>query len=330
MHAELDRKVASVDSHIKTTCNMPCKHMHVADANHYNTVLGSMLRVLKSKSKKVIPALAFASLLASVPAFPNSAKRHTNIQYDIMVGETFRVDTKEIKCIVYPVNQTAPYTTLYYLINGLGNKGDWYQFGDTPEKDPKYRDFTYEVWERKFPLLRWLSLTKGPECGRSVINVDNAPVNDTSKRPMAKDPTLFDMRFSNGYLTMFGKDLVTGGSITRKFKSKDAKFIGISGSRTDIDGCYSGFLSEMYVPSKEIGKENAVRYVIEIPKNIHSVGVWEQVQKYKKSRFDTDTSNKQKIIGNIKHHNVEWIKIGPRTIGVSSKVFITGYNRNHK
>jgi hypothetical protein len=143
-----------------------------------------------------------------------------------------------------------------YLLNGLSNSGYWYQVGLSydwlyayPNGGGYYRGFNmnYEVFNASgdsvFPSNGWgglLQFSGSVNSGDSVLSC---------------------LYFSNNNVTMYSKDLNTGAIANKSYSDEGANyFIGSPNSAIDINGFFTGLMTEWYHVNPYYGNEAKVTY----------------------------------------------------------------------
>jgi hypothetical protein len=279
----------------------------------YKNKFNNILRKLKSEQTKRIGGLVFASILMSSPqhSIGQTNTMNPKSEYDTMIGETFRTDSKSIKCIVEATPQKAKCDAIYYLINGLDDKGEWYQFGIALDGDPQF-NYTYQVWQGK----------------KSIAN-DDVHAIDPSEKIRMGDTVSLELKIKRHNVIMIGKNLSNGHKVELKFKTEGSRFIGIKGDNTnDTAGRYSGIVTEIYTFSPIIQNETPVKYTNIHPSNMKSEGVWENVLIFTpdNEKLKSVSSNMQEIIHNTSA-NIVRVRVGVSEVGVSPNEFITSYSK---
>lgn len=131
-----------------------------------------------------------------------------------------------------------------YLVNGLSNKGYWYQAGLAYNWNIDYPGFyfIYEVWD-----ANGNTVYDGPTPFPGAVNP-----NDTVR---------LKLYFSGGNVVMFGEDLNTSTSTFKTYSDNGAMtFIGLPTRRCDSNGYYSGLLTEWYHGTPYYANEAQVIY----------------------------------------------------------------------
>ncbi|MDE1871574.1 MAG: hypothetical protein KGI06_05045 [Candidatus Micrarchaeota archaeon] len=288
-----------------------------------------LARGIYAKEKRAIAGIVLSSIVAT-PAL--ARKRHERTLYNLMIGETFRHDSASIERIVHAVPQLMDHGGPAYLINGLTDSGWWYQFGieykwpSTNERKKFY--FTYEIWD-----------SKDSKCNNSVADVSiiypmkfpdskNAGTNPmlyretNSLRIKSGDWVKLGMRIQNGMIIMSGKDTRNGTTMEIGFKANGSKFVGTRGDDSEIAGCFSGLLTELYTYSNIPPKEKEVEYISTYGEKNRSPIVWCTFDRLVKDRFDNEY-DKEKSIKSLST-GATYINMGIANMEISSDVFVTG------
>jgi parallel beta-helix repeat protein len=173
--------------------------------------------------------------------------------YDEQLGLTFTHSFSNIVYNVTAVKQADSYG--YgpgYLLNGLTDKGYWYQAGlsfDWPYTNGGYSagfSFLYEVFNNQ-------GATIFPTSGAGLKNF-SGPVNDG-------DNVLLSLYFSSGNVVMYAFDWTTGASATSTYTAVGASYFqGQSGSSSGAHGFFTGLMTEWWHPNAYYGGEAQVVY----------------------------------------------------------------------
>lgn len=274
----------------------------------------------------------------------SSKKGKRRQEYDFMMGETLRHDSKVIERVVTAVPQSGNDGGIAMMVNGLTNKHWWYQFPIEYEwkgagEGPGSLYFAYEIWSAKRPLYK---LWKGwvPRCDQSITNVDiTAPdvpekskVKNSSGNVVLYEHSKFitinpwdnvDLKeYINGnMLILYGKDLKNHNWVELGFRAHGDRFIGTKGKHiTDMGGCSTGVLTEEKVYGNAIPTEKSIKYKTVSDSNASPI-VWYSFQSENPNiPYAEYTKGKQLKTLSSK---LERINLRLGQMEVSSNIFIT-------
>jgi len=140
-----------------------------------------------------------------------------------------------------------------YLLNGLSDKGYWYQVGLSWNWNPGNSpgtgfNFVYEVFD---PLGNSIY----PTAGGAGLQFFSGPVN-------AGDTVLLNLYFSSAYgVAMFAKDYNTGATSSQTYGAQGAsQFVGSPLSTANSQGFFTGLMTEWYHSSAFYGNVAPVVY----------------------------------------------------------------------
>ncbi len=144
-----------------------------------------------------------------------------------------------------------------YLLNGLSNTGYWYQVGLSwnwcgPVSGACLGyvagfNMVYEVFDSNG------SATFPTDGGAGLANYSGA-VN-------TGDPVALSLSFSNGNVTMLSEDLNTGAEASASYSAEGAtSFLGLPSSTANLNGYFTGLMTEWYHPNAYYGSEQKVTY----------------------------------------------------------------------
>jgi hypothetical protein len=140
-----------------------------------------------------------------------------------------------------------------YLLNGLTDKGYWYQVGlsfDWPYVGGGYAagfHFDYEVFNNTGKSIF-------PASGYSGLESFSGPVNNG-------DDVLLNLHFSSGNVMMYAYDWNTGASANETYTADGANlFQGQTSAASNANGYFTGLMTEWYHPNVYYGGEAKVVY----------------------------------------------------------------------
>lgn len=178
--------------------------------------------------------------------------------YDEQIGMTF---TQSFTSLAYNVTaiEQSELASGYgpgYLLNGLSNRGYWYQAGLSYNWDgtgtysnysPGF-NFNYEVFDTTGNSIY-------PTNGEGGIERFTGPVR-------AGDTVLLNLYFSGTYgVVMLAKDYDTGATASRTFSAEGAsEFVGSPNSASNSNGFFTGLMTEWYHSSAFYGNISPVIY----------------------------------------------------------------------
>jgi hypothetical protein len=174
--------------------------------------------------------------------------------YDEQLGLTF---TQNFSSIVYNVtaveqNDTYGYGPAY-LLNGLTDKGYWYQVGlsfDWPSTNGSYAAgfyFNYEVFDNHGNSIF-------PVSGGGGLDSFNGTVNN-------HDNVLLNLYFLGGNVVMYAHDWNTNASAEETYTAVSASlFQGQTRTWTDVNGFFTGLMTEWWHANPYYGGETQVVY----------------------------------------------------------------------
>jgi hypothetical protein len=175
--------------------------------------------------------------------------------YDEQLGLTFTQSFSSIAYNVTAVEQVDSYGYgPAYLLNGVTNKGYWYQVGlsfDWPYTSGGYAagfNFNYEVFDNHGNSVF-------PVSGGGGLDSFNGSVYDG-------DNVLLSLNFSSGAVVMYAYDWNTGSSAEKSYMAVAATFFrGQTTSWADVNGFFTGLMTEWWHPNPYYGGEARVEYV---------------------------------------------------------------------
>lgn len=199
---------------------------------------------------------------AGPPALPRlgsfqPAPAATPPNYDEQIGLTF---TETFTSLEYNVTAVAQANSdgygPAYLLNGLTDKGYWYQVGLSWNWNPGDSPGTgfsmnYEAWDTN-------GYSIFPTNGGGGLSSYAGPVN-------AGDPVELSLNFTGGSVVMHSKDLVTGAAASIRFGAEGASsFVGLI-YPSNTNGYFTGLMTEEYHSSPYYGNVLAVNYSSSTP-----------------------------------------------------------------
>jgi hypothetical protein len=140
-----------------------------------------------------------------------------------------------------------------YLLNGLTSAGYWYQVGisyDWPYTGGGFNPgfhMNYNVFD---------------STGHVVLpSTGGGGIADFSGVVYSGDPVLLNLYFNSGNVIMLAKDMKTGALAWTSYNSKGASsFTGSSLSAANLNGFFTGLMTEWYHTEVYTGTEEAVTY----------------------------------------------------------------------
>jgi hypothetical protein len=184
----------------------------------------------------------------------NAQAAQTSASYDEQIGMTFTQSFTSMAYNVTAVQQsgTGGYGPAY-LLNGLSDKGYWYQVGLSWNWNPGYYpgtgfDMVYEVWNSSGSSIF-------PSNGGGGLLTLSGPVNQG-------DIVLLSLYFTgNGLVVMRVHDWNTGASASETYQAEGATyFAGSQYSTSNSKGFFTGLMTEEYHTAPYYGNEAPVRY----------------------------------------------------------------------
>ncbi|MDA4129646.1 MAG: hypothetical protein OK457_02635, partial [Thaumarchaeota archaeon] len=234
----------------------------VSATNYKGTIPSEHLQTLKAiqDSGRFYPAKT-SQRLSSRPLQANLSLPKAN--YDQQLGLTFSQNFTNLSYNVTAIEQSDSYGYgPAYLLNGLSDKGYWYQVGlswDWPFSAGGYTsgfNFVYEVFNSSGNSVF-------PQGGGGGLTAYSGPVNPG-------DSVLLNLYFSGGQVLMYSKDWNTGSTAYQNYNAAGAStFMGLP-LNANSNGFFSGPMTEMYRVSPFYGQETKVSYTN--PKSSLSTG----------------------------------------------------------
>jgi hypothetical protein len=174
--------------------------------------------------------------------------------YDEQLFLTF---VQNFTVITYNVTANSQMDSNYYgpayLVNGLSNTGYWYQAGlayDWPYNVGGYVygfNFVYDVFN---PLGKSVF----PSGGGGGLSSFNSSVSNG-------DQVILGLSFSGNNVTMSASDLTTGAHASQTYFGESASsFVGLTSSSTNLNGYFSGLMTEWYHALPYYGNEAQATY----------------------------------------------------------------------
>ena len=192
----------------------------------------------------LVPTMACSCAPLAAGSAPRFGIRSPPIyhNYDEQVGVTFTQSFASIEYNVTAMPQTDPAlgTGPAYLVNGLSNKGYWYQVGVSWDWAPGDTlgtglAMSYEVFDTHGNSVY-------PTDGQGGLGAFSGPVNPG-------DIVLLDLYFSNssGDVVMQAYDVSTGASASEAYPAFGATyFVGLPASVANSNGFFTGLMTEWY------------------------------------------------------------------------------------
>ncbi|MFI5421499.1 MAG: hypothetical protein ACHQ1H_11080, partial [Nitrososphaerales archaeon] len=232
--------------------------------------------------------------------------------YDEQLGLTFAQNTTALSYNVTAVAQTDPYGYgPAYLLNGLTDKGDWYQAGlsfDWPYSAGGYVvgfNFNYEVFNS-------IGQSVFPSSGAGGVTTYSGPVNPG-------DIVLLSLYLSGGQVFMYSKDWNTTSVAYQNYGDQGATlFLGLS-SADNSQGFFTGPMTEMYRVSPFYGQESKVIFTDRLS-NSTSGTMWIDERDMNTTLFAHASSE----LSFANASQLQFFSSNGATIGSDSYQFITG------
>ncbi|MGD1054482.1 MAG: hypothetical protein ABR867_00150 [Nitrososphaerales archaeon] len=173
--------------------------------------------------------------------------------YDEQLGSTFTQNFTSLAYNVTAVAQTDPTNEAgpAYLLNGLSNKGYWYQVGLSYSWDPSWSAgfaFIYEVFNPSGNSIF-------PSSGGGGLQTFSGPVN-------AGDEVLLSLNYTSGNVVMYAYDWNTSASSSITYSAVSAgTFVGSAiGQIANSNGFFTGLMTEWYHASPYYSNVKKVTY----------------------------------------------------------------------
>ena len=217
------------------------------------------LSALPKNSRRAGQALNAQSTSNSTTTAPN---------YDEQIGSTFN---QSFTALAYNVTATPQADSNgygpAYLLNGLSDKGYWYQVGVTwnwPYSSGGYNPGFYMVYDVFSPTGQVVL----PILGGGGILSFSGPVNPGDKINL-------ELYFSGSNVVMAAYDLNTGASAAINYSSKAAKyFVGDSSGNSNSNGYFTGLMTEQYHANPYYGREQPNSYTFTSNTGLSSETLW--------------------------------------------------------
>jgi hypothetical protein len=232
--------------------------------------------------------------------------------YDEQLGLTFAQNSTAMSYNVTAVEQTDPYGYgPAYLLNGLTDKGDWYQAGlsfDWPFSAGGYVvgfNFNYEVFNSTGQSVF-------PSSGGGGVTAYSGSVNPG-------DIVLLSLYLSGGQIFMYSKDWNTSSVAYENYGDQGAKlFLGLSNA-DNLQGFFSGAMTEMYRVSPFYGQESKVIFT-DPHSNLTSGTMWIDELDMNTTLFVHASSE----LSFVNASQLQFFSSNGATIGSDSYQFIAG------
>ncbi len=174
--------------------------------------------------------------------------------YDEQLGTTF---TQNFVSIAYNVTAIAQWDSNgygpAYLLNGLSNDGYWYQVGlsyNWPYANGGYNSGFYFIYE----VFNSTGNSIYPTNGGGGIKPFSGTVNSS-------DLVKLNLYFNNDTVYMNAEDLNTSAVASVTYSdNRTTEFIGLSSSPSNINGFFTGLMTEWYHVDPYSGDESQVTY----------------------------------------------------------------------
>jgi Divergent InlB B-repeat domain len=174
--------------------------------------------------------------------------------YDEQLGLTFTQSFTSLQYNVTAIEQTdaALGTGPAYLLNGLTDRGYWYQLGVSWDWSPGQVpgtgfDMIFEVWNSSAASVY-------PAAEGAGLDSFSGPVNQG-------DSIVLNLTLSSGVVTMRATDANTKAAAEETYSSEGASsFVGLPGATSDARGFFTGLMTEWYHGDPYYGAEQQVTY----------------------------------------------------------------------
>lgn len=200
----------------------------------------------------MVNRLAFAVLSAMLLLFYLPLATSA-VLYDEQVGLSFAQNFNSLGYNVTAVAQSRDGIGPAYLLNGLSDKGYWYQIGlayNWPNSDSSSTGgftFAYQVWAPS----KWLVYPKDGGGG----------IKQFSGSVLPNDKVLLNLYFKDGQAVMSALDWNTGAKATALFSSEGSSyFLGNSSYGSNQNGYFTGIMTEWYYNYPYAGDISRVTY----------------------------------------------------------------------
>lgn len=161
--------------------------------------------------------------------------------YDEQAGLTFASNFKSLAYNVTAIAQSDNGIGPAYLLNGLSDKGYWYQVGlayNWPGSGgTHFEGFSmgYDVWAPN----------------KTLVDKSAGGIMQFNGRVEPGDPVLLNMYLNGSNVTMLAKDWNTGAYASLQFSSYGAtQFVGNRTSASNKNGFFTGLMTEWYHETK--------------------------------------------------------------------------------
>ncbi|MEM3857085.1 MAG: hypothetical protein QXI37_01100, partial [Thermoprotei archaeon] len=237
-----------------------------------HSAAGSVQRAQSaSKAPVNVVASAFGAVSPSLPEASGSANLSTAapaVSFDEQLGESFTQNFTIVSYNITAVSQTDSYGYgPAYLVNGLTEKGYWYQVGvsyDWPYLGGGYDagfHLNYEVYAPNVTPIFPSGQGGVADFNGAVNNGDEVLVRLVLNR-------------STGKVYMSARDLQTGASAAVSYSSFGAStFVGSPYYKSNSKGFFTGLMTEWYHVSPFYGAEHEAVYS-EGPGHLSSGWLW--------------------------------------------------------
>jgi hypothetical protein len=202
---------------------------------------------VESANSNSPPGHVFGDLLVNSPAAPS-----TTTTYDEQLGITFAQNFAAVAYNVTAVAQSGPDGLgPAYLLNGLSNKGYWYQVGLTWNWNPSSTpgtgfDMAYEVFASNGTSIF-------PSNGGGGLMAFSGTVG-------AGDTVLLALYFKTDTVVMFVYDWNSGAYATQSYGARGATYFAGSPAPSNNRGFFTGLMTEQYHSAPFYGNIRAALY----------------------------------------------------------------------
>ena len=212
-----------------------------------------------------------SALLADLPRTsgmptPLAAFASSSPYIDEQVGITFTQDFSRLVFNVTAVAFTDNGIGPGYLVNGLTDRGYWYQVG-LSYNWPTTNNVVYPGFSMNYEVFDSSPRSIYPTDGGGGIQAFNGTVNNG-------DSVLLSLTFSGGLVVMRATDWQTGAAASQSYNSYAYRkvFIGLTSSLAQ-SGFFSGLMTEQYHYSPYFGAGLPVKYSM-TGSSISSAWMW--------------------------------------------------------
>ena len=264
------------------------------------TTLPRGMNLVKSTAGRTSPQIANQSL--------------PPVNFDEQLGLTYSQNLTSLSYNVTAVAQADAYGYgPAYLLNGLSDRGFWYQVGlswDWPFSAGGYTsgfNFNYEVFNSSGQSVF-------PQSGGGGLTVFSGSVNQG-------DTVLLNLYLSGGQVFMYSRDWNTNATAYQDYGAFGATtFLGLTNS-SNLHGFFTGPMTEMYRASAYYGQESKVSF--NNPQSSISSGIlW--IDEWELSTNTTLFAHASHELNYSSPGQLQFFSSDGATIGSDSFQFITG------